>query len=113
MTSQTLEFIGGYDRRTKTGTIPSAVAHGLAQNTRKRPPSRTMAQVEERAAQMGVVIETEGRTKFLSHPQISGYWASSTARSAWDALDAIALDLTKAMSDAEIFGLAKQYKGDF
>lgn len=112
MPTATLEFIGSYDRRTATGTIPSEVAHQITK--RKRPTARTWAQVSDRALGMDVTIEKEGRTTFLNPPSIvgGGYYAVTSATQAWATLDQIAAQLTAAMSDEQVILLATEYKAD-
>lgn len=108
----TFQIIGGYDRRTSTGTIASPTAHQMTK--RKRPASKTWAQVRDRALGMDVTIEKNGRTTFLTPPSIvgGGYYSVIKPAAAWAVLDRISAQITAAMPNEQVFALAAEYKTD-
>lgn len=116
---QTLQIIGGYDRRTTTGTIPSSVAHGLAQNTRKAQIKRGMEECLAIANGLvqAQICENEGKY-YISTPKLPLRMFVCKAlkkdkTSLYNTLLDVQAIVIKAMSDAEVFALAAQYKQDF
>jgi len=119
MSTATLEFIGSYDRRTATGTISSAVAHGLAQNTRKTAIKRGIEECQALARHLidADIQENEGRY-YITTPKLpTKCFVCKALKKDKSALYNTLLDIQRlvlqGMSDAEIFTRSEEYKGDF
>jgi hypothetical protein len=112
---QDFQFIGGYDRRARTGTLSAPDAHKMVKasqakvSTPRKPKSRTIAEIKARAEQIGAKLEIENGYIYLTPPYSSEYFATDKKR-AWSILDEIFLEIVKRKSSEEIATQAKQAK---
>lgn len=114
MNAAAFQFIGSYDNRTMTSTIAAQDAHAMATRTPKprKPKSRTLDEILDRALAMQVKVEMSSKTFTFYPPKFDandnfvghnyGQYSIATKANAWQALDEIALDILKAKSDAQI-----------
>ena len=115
---QDFQFIGGYDRRTRTGTISAPTAHNMVKAshakvaTPRKPKPRTIAEIKARAEDIGVKAEIENGYIYLTPPYTSEYFATDKKR-AWGILDEIFLEILKRQSDEEAIASAEQAKSFF
>lgn len=111
------EFLGGYDRRTTSGTIAAPDAHKMVKSsalkisTPRKPKARSFEEIKSRAKQMGVEVKIEGKTLFLFPPKFDangkqigqnyGQYHSATKNTSWQVLDNIAAEILASKSDEQ------------
>jgi hypothetical protein len=115
---QDFQFIGGYDRRTRTGTLSAPDAHKMVKasqvkvSTPRKPKSRTIAEIKARAEQIGAKLEIENGYIYITPPYSSEYFATDKKR-AWSILDEIFLEVLKRQPDADAINAGQQAKEFF
>jgi len=121
MSTATLQIIGGYDRRTSTGSIYAPDAHAMVKATAPRKTQIKRGMEECLAIANGLIqaqiCENEGRY-YISTPKLPlRMFVCKALKKDKTALYNQLLDIQhlviKAMSDAEVFALSAQYKQDF
>lgn len=121
MATATLEIIGGYDRRTKTGTIYAPDAHAMVKATASRKTAIKRGMEECLAIANGLINatiqENEGRY-YITTPKLpTRCFVCKVLKKDKASLYNTLLDIQRlvlqTMSDDEVSELAKQYKGDF
>lgn len=118
MTTKPLTIIGSYDKRNTSATFTAPDAHkmvkasSLKASKPRKPKSRTLDEILDRALSMKVKVEMSSKQMTLYPPKFNAngeqigynygqYWTTTKA-GAWAALDEISLEIVEAMSNLQV-----------